>query len=270
LTKIKCSAGKGVMEKDACLDCARRGENVCGMDYSLLAAMYANNEDRTGEIHVSDLLSCPRKVYFQKTQPAVEMPHEMLARFKGSAIHNSLQESNKALAGFPPLYSEMPLSVDDLVGRLDLVYMTDDRKWRLVDYKSAKEIYTKLTPYGEHENQVNIYAWMLAKMHGVKPDEIFIQYISMAGPTQCVKCRVSVNWTPDGFQCPACGRMFEKGHLGAMMVPVRIYSDEEIEAVVNHRKGLIKKALEKSELPVAEPGWICRFCPFECDMRGSE
>ena len=261
--KIKCSAGKGVMEASECLLCARKDKNICGFDYSLLAALYDSSEDRSGEIHVSDLLSCPRKVFLQKTQPAAEMPHEMLARFKGLAVHDRLEESNKKLNPFPPMMSEMPVNVDDLVGRLDLIYLTTTKKWRLVDYKTAKEIYPSLVPYGEHEIQCNLYAWMLGKQYGHKPEEIFIQYISMAGPTQCKKCRGSVEWTPDGYQCPKCLKMFEKGHLGAMLVPVRVYEDKEIEEVVDYRKSLIKIALASGQMPLGQPGWLCgKYCQF--------
>lgn len=267
MLRIRCSAGKGEMDHTECLACARKAENICGMDYSLLASLYNGSEDRSGEIHVTDLLSCPRKVYLSKTQPIAVTPHEMMPLFKGLAVHDRLEESSKALPPYPPVYSELPVKVGELVGRIDLAYLTDENKWRLLDIKTAKELYVSLVPYGEHETQTNIYAWMLKQQFGMNIDEIFIQYIGMSGPTQCKKCRTSVVYTPAGFQCPSCEKMFEKGHLGVMLVPIEKYSDDEVREVVETRLALIKNALENNELPAGSPGWLCKFCSFECDMR---
>jgi CRISPR/Cas system-associated exonuclease Cas4 (RecB family) len=262
-SKIKCSVGKGVMEQEACLDCALSGKNTCGMDLSLLRAVYGNHEDRNGEIHVTDLTSCPRKVYLQKTAPLPEMPHKMLSLMKGNAVHNFLESHN----GVPDALSETELEFGGVKGRLDLAYKTKDGCWRLVDYKTAKEIYPELVPYGEHEVQVNIYAYMLEKTGGPTISEMFIQYVGMRGPTECRKCRQPFEWTPDGFQCLTCGKVSEKAHLGAMLAPVLKYSPKEIEVAFNHRRDIMKAALEKKQLPAGEPGWLCKYCQFECDMR---
>jgi ribosomal protein L37AE/L43A len=138
-----------------------------------------------------------------------------------------------------------------------------------VDYKTAKDIYIELMPYGEHEVQVNLYAFMLKEMGYPAPDEIFIQYVGMRGPYECKKCRQAVEWTPSGFQCLVCGKIYEKGHLGVALVPVRKYSDKEIREVLEHRRNLLQQAFEKKQLPAGEPGWICKYCQHECDMRGA-
>jgi CRISPR/Cas system-associated exonuclease Cas4 (RecB family) len=255
--------GKGVMEKEACLDCALAGSNTCGMDFSLLRALYGSHEDRDGEIHVTDLTSCPRKVYLQKTAPEPEMPHKMLSLMKGNAVHGFLESHN----GVPDSLSETELEFGGVKGRLDLAYKTPAGKWRLVDYKTAKEIYPEFLPYGEHETQVNIYAYMLEKSGGPIVDEIFIQYIGMRGPSECKKCRQPYEWTADGYQCLTCGRISEKVHLGAMLVPVRKFSTMEMETVFNHRRDVMKKALEEKQLPAGEPGWLCKYCPFICDLK---
>jgi CRISPR/Cas system-associated exonuclease Cas4 (RecB family) len=250
------------MEHTLCLQCAHEGCNTCGFDYSLLHSVYLGRENRSLEIHVTDLLSCPRKVYLGKTSPSCEMPHQMMAAYKGLAVHGMLERDNNTIFGM----SEPPLAVDGLVGRPDFIMKMADGKNRLIDYKTTKDIYTELVPYGEHEGQTNIYAYMLEKA-GVKIDDIFIQYISMAGPTQCKKCRTTVEWTPDGYQCLTCGRTFPKGHLGAMLVPIRRYTSEEILQVVEHRKAMLQNALANKELPMGEPGWICKYCTHVCDVR---
>jgi CRISPR/Cas system-associated exonuclease Cas4 (RecB family) len=260
--KIKCSNGKGELSHTDCLECARAGGNTCGFDYSLLHSVYRSRENRTEEIHVTDLLSCPRKVYLGKVSPAAEMPHQMMAAYKGLAVHGLLEHDNNAIFGM----SEPSIVIDGLAGRPDFIMKMADGKNRLVDYKTAKEIYVDLVPYGEHEGQVNIYAWMLEKI-GVHIDEMCVQYISMAGPTQCKKCRTTIEWSLDGYQCLTCGKIFPRGHLGVMLVPIRRFGEDEILQVIDHRKGLLKTALQNKELPVGEPGWLCKYCTHTCDMR---
>jgi CRISPR/Cas system-associated exonuclease Cas4 (RecB family) len=261
--KIKCSVGKGEMEHTDCLDCALEGGQACGMDFSVLRALYEGSENREGEIHVTDLTSCLRKSYLHKTAPIPEQPHKMLSLLKGNAVHHLLEVHNCVPLGL----SETELELNGVKGRLDLAYQAKDGRWRLVDYKTARELYPELVPYGEHEVQVNIYAYMLEQGGGPKVDEMFIQYIGMRGQTECRKCRQPVEWTPDGYQCLLCGKVFEKGHLGAMLVPVRKYAAKEIKEVIEHRRAILADALVKKQLPAAEPGWLCKFCQHVCDVR---
>lgn len=255
--RVICSAGKGEMEHTECLQCALNSKfPPCNMDYRLLNAIFTSDLKERNGIHVTDLVSCPRKVYLDKTDPKPEQVHKALARFKGSAIHAYIEKFSDGNGTV-----EEKMEWDGVTGSPDNYH-----NGRLIDYKTTKDIYWNLIPYGEHEVQLNLYAYMLEEM-GKKVDSMAIQYISNKGATQCSKCRVEMEWTDNGIACPICGKQINSRHLGVALVEIRKYSHAEMEEVFRHRKSILEKALAEKKLPEGEPGWLCKFCKHECDMR---
>ena len=255
--RVICSAGKGEMEHTECYECAFKSKfPPCNMDHRLINAMFQGNMKERNGIHVTDLVSCPRKIYLDKTVQAPEQVHKSLARFKGSAIHEYIERLNEGTG-----QSEKKVDWEGVTGSLDNLH-----DGRLIDYKTTKDIYHNLIPYGEHEIQINLYAYMLEQM-GEKVDSMAIQYISNKGPTQCSKCRVAMEWTEVGIACPICGKQINSGHLGVALVEIKRYEKKEMEEVFRHRKSILEHAFENKELPLGEPGWLCKFCQHECDMR---
>lgn len=260
---IQCSADKGIMTHEECLACSLGLQHPpCGMDYSLLKSIYDVMSVRE-DIHVTDLVSCVRRAYYDKKIHTAEMPHLMLARYLGTTFHNSVAKNNDySLA-------EYALEHEGVVGTTDRYYPEHKR---LVDYKTAKKIYPHLLPYGSHEIQVNLYAHML-RQKGFDVESLAIQYISLTGPSTCSRCKVNMvmateNLIFDGdpgslaVRCPNCGHTTRGANLGVYMVECRVYPDEEVETVFTYRKGLLDEALKSERPPVAEPGWLCkRYCP---------
>jgi len=259
---IKCSYHGEVISKTDCLACARR--NIippCGLEFTLLSALFSG-EDRSAEIHVTDLVHCLRKSFLDKTSPEPEFPHKMLARFKGIAIHEGIEKIN---AANQELGVEFPLLLDGIAGRLDVTYDNV-----LVDYKTAKEIYADRLPYGEHALQLNIYAHILRKM-GRTVNHLVVVYIGGNGPSECKKCRRPAEFMFGQLVCPICGKEFPRGHLGAKAIEVSLLPEKEIDAIVTERSAILKKALAAKAQPDGEPSWLCRYCDHTCDLRdGSE
>ena len=251
---ITCSVGKGVMTSEDCLKCAQHMPTLCGFDYSLLNSVYATMEVRP-DIHVTDLTTCLLKSWFTKKHPKAEAPHEMLARYIGTAIHKDIGKDNDISM------SEVTVKYKDVIGTADRLYLKDGR---LIDYKTARGIYLGRLPYGNHETQLNMYAYMLEKS-GYEINSMALQYISLSGPTMCRKCRRSVVWSEAGFVCPACGKSYPKGHLGVYTCEVVRYSNDEIEEVFEARRKELSSALKKNKRPSAEPGWICGYCSYLAD-----
>ena len=247
---ILCSAGKGEMEHTACLACSRTGNQPCGYDYVVLRALYANHEDRP-DIHVTDLTGCLRKAYYSKTQKIAETPHSKYAMMVGSLMHEGLEGSDEHMD------AELPFSLDGVVGKADVVY----KDGRLLDIKTTRWLYVNKVPYGSHALQVNIYAYFLKKS-GRKVNRLQIQYLDMSGPTKCRKCRVPVIWVEGELKCPSCQKIFSNAHLGAALVEVPMMEVEEIESLINERKGELQTALEAGMPPAKEPGFLCEYCAF--------
>ena len=250
--KINCSAGKGVLELDECLTCAFEGNNRCGYDYALIKNMMSDKkkEARRSEIHVTDLTGCLRKAWYDKLEPAPEFVHETLVRWLGVNFHKGSEGSDDHLD------SEVPLEYNGIIGTTDVVY----KDGRVLDFKYTRWIIPEKLPYGSHETQVNIYAHLLRRS-GREVNRLQIQYVDASGPTKCRKCKVPVRFTDGAFKCPKCEIVFPSAHLGAVLVDIPIWSDQEVEEFIRSRKDMLLGALELGLPPDKEPGFLCSYCP---------
>lgn len=249
---IICSFNNETLTTEDCLKCAlSSGRAPCGYDYALLKALYGSSEqsERANSIHVTDLTGCPRRAYYDKREPSPEYPHEMLVRWMGSGMHGMVEGSDQHLD------CELALAHDGIVGRSDLVY----KDGRLVDMKFTRWMYPNKLPYGSHALQVNIYAWILRKM-GRDINRLQIQYIDASGPSKCRKCRLPVRMIEGELKCPKCLSAPSNAHLGAYLIDVPVYRDDEVEAMISTRKANLEAALAMGMPPEAEPGFLCAYC----------
>ena len=222
-----------------------KGKQPCGFGYRLLKAMFATQEDRTQEIHVTDITGCLLKAYLDKTAPAPRFVHDSLAMWIGHAVHTALDTSDTHVL------SEMPVSGLGLVGRLDAKYGADQR---IEDSKTKRWIKPSQLHSEEHAAQVNIYRHLDGSDGGMQ-----IQYIDMSGPSKCRACKVTMRLIDGEVQCPKCGYSGKENHLGAVLVDIDPI--EDIEGLINERVGILQEALDSEIAPRAEPGWICGYCP---------
>lgn len=249
MDQITCSAGKGVLSTEECLKCALNAPAPCGYDYVVLKALYSDN-NRTG-IHVTDVLGCPLKAYWDRKQETPEMPHQMLVRALGTAVHHFVETSDEIVEG--------EVYVEDeelgLVGTADIVY--DDG--RLVDIKTTRWLMPAKVPYGTHALQVNVYA-MLFRKSGREVNRLQIQYIDMSGPTKCKSCRRMYVMKDNIAQCPECGK-YNGGHLGALLVDVPIMTDDEIMGYIKENLDTLAMAYSMDIAPEPQPGYLCEdYC----------
>jgi hypothetical protein len=249
---ILCPVSAAQLTQEECLDCALgTGRPPCGYDYALLKAIYGSSEksERANSIHVTDLTGCARRAYYDKRDPSPEYVHEMLVRWMGSGFHGMVEGSDTHLD------SELSLEWDGIVGRSDIVY----KNGRLVDLKFTRWMYVDKLPYGSHVLQVNVYAWILRKM-GRKIDRVQIQYIDASGPTKCRKCKAAVRMVDGQLVCPKCLTAPKGAHLGAHLIEVPLYSDEQVERDIMERKHNLEAALSMGFAPEPEPGFLCGYC----------
>ena len=78
---------------EACLECAlSRKIPPCGFDYTVLKYIYSHKRYRALDIHVSDLLGCPRKAWFDKQIEYPALPSSRLIVTFGTLQHALLEE----------------------------------------------------------------------------------------------------------------------------------------------------------------------------------
>lgn len=239
------------MTEEACLDCALAGDNVCGYGYQTLKRLH-EFESRP-EVHVTDLTGCLRKAYLGKTIESAPYPHEKLAMMIGLAVHEYLEVTDEHVE------SEIALEFDGIHGRADAVF----EGGLLLDIKTTRWLNTSRVPYGEHELQVNIYAYMLRKQ-GHEVNQLQIQYVDMSGPTKCrTHKQAYVPLDDEGnIGCPVDGQSYDNSHLGAYIADVRMWSDKEVEDAIMDRAAELKMSIATGVTPQAETGWLCSYCSF--------
>ena len=246
---VKCSAGRGEIEKSACLECALNRKNTCGYDYYLLKYLL-HQPARTG-IHVTDLTGCLRKAFYTRQQPKLEFVHELLLAKLGTAVHASLEAKDTSVFS-----SEFRLDAFGIVGTADVYY----KSGRIMDTKTTRWLTPSKLPYGSHAMQVNIYAAMLREM-GELVTSAAIQYIDMSGPYKCKACNVYYEPSDFGVSiCPSCGKSVKEAHLGAAIFEIPLLPHDEIVALIKERRDVLLTALDIEIAPRQEQGFLCNYC----------
>lgn len=242
-----------------CLACAlkHKGEQPCGYGYRLLKSMFKAFEDdsRLKEIHVTDIVSCLLKAYYDKTNPAARYVHDLLALWVGIAVHSAIDISDAHVT------SEVPGEKYDIKYRVDAIY----EDGRIEDAKTTRWLVPSNMPYGSHADQVNMYA-MLQRGDEEDGASLWIQYIDMSGPTKCRKCKITMRLINGKVTCPKCGYVNENGHLGALMVEIDLEDMADMKDWTLGRKDALTQALRLEIPPMAEPSFLCKgYCPhYQC------
>lgn len=250
--KVICSVGKGELEHEECLQCALKGGNYCGFDYTHLRAMF-DVQDRTDEIHATDLVSdCTRKVYLDKKNPSPEHVHMRLNLLLGISFHGLMEGDDEHIQ------TEIRVQHKGLIGTIDAYY---PKTGVVVDHKTTKRIYVDRLPYGKHAQQLQIYNYLLTK-NGLPVNQMYVNYIDKSGPSECSSCKRTVAPNEDGIlTCPGCGKQNQRWHTGAVRFPIPPRPMKEIEPEIERRMGEIKSALSNGHIPEASTGWECKYCP---------
>ena len=247
---ILCSAEKGEMEVSACLLCSQ-DHPPCGYSYPVMKSMLndTTKESRRTDIHVTDIVGCLRKAWYDKINPTPEMPHLTETRWLGTALHKAIEGSDDVFD------SETPIAFKEIVGTADIIY----KDGHISDLKSTRWMFPHKLPYGSAALQVNIYAWMLRGM-GKPTNSLSIQYIDFSGPSKCRKCSVPGQMIGGVVRCPKCSNELKNGHLGAYFVDVPMMTDDEVESVILDRKNNLASAIAMGLEPAKEPGYLCEYC----------
>ncbi len=241
--------------------CAARGDNGCGWDYALLRAVRDDSIRQRVGYHVTELKSCLLKAYYTRTMESQpQYPSDRMYVFLGTMTHHILEGSDHQT------WTEVPFQVrlgnHDLYGTVD-VYSPALK--RIVDYKTTRSLKPWGLPYGEHEEQVKIYAIMLRKL-GLAVDSAAVQYIDLSGPSKCAYCKTGRLEPGPVYTCRNCGKEWDNDrlHTGALSYEVKLDDREltDIEARLHTRLSTLSQALETQTPPAGEVGWLCNFCPF--------
>lgn len=130
MNRVICSVTNREVSMDYCRSCALNIPSPCGYDYALIKRIHDALQPRDG-IHVTDLVGCLKRTWYEETEPLPERPSDVMYRILGTATHALLEDEEDE-----NLITELPLEYEGIVGRVDAYYLTSDT---LIDYKCQPE-----------------------------------------------------------------------------------------------------------------------------------
>jgi len=185
-------------------------------------------EDRTQEIHVTDLVyDCLRRAYYSKKHPIHAADEaSALVLWIGKKLHETIvcEDGHEV---------EVELQIADEVsvkGSIDEMCQIDGYTV-IIDKKTTRNIPSK--PYDHHVKQVKIYAMILYKTRGIRVQYGGILYIDV-------------------------NNLYSKLY----MFPVQMLEIEQLYNEVVEKAWKLYIAMKENTAPEAEPGWICKYCPY--------
>lgn len=183
------------------------------------------SEDRSGEIHVSDLLyECIRRAWYSKRiGEVISDPQGLIAVWVGRKLHEM------------PICDEHEVPVKyttvdgvEVIGRIDELCKDGDGYF-ILDKKTTRQIPNR--PYDHHIKQTLFYAFMLQKMRGVKVNKIGILYIDVS------------NLEIKSYVVPVNNAMIEQ-------------AGKELEL----KAKILYETLKNDKPPNRQIGWWCNYC----------
>ena len=149
-------------------------------------------QDRGTDIHVTEITSCPRKVYYSKHIKEYPQMSRHYWMYRGSLVHILLESVIEPGSIIERNFSRTVDGVT-ITGTPDKIH--PGRK-ELADWKTAKRITLKNLPYGEHGDQVNIYRWLVEPEYEI--ETLLITYLDMS---RCATIEVPIvsigSWAVD-------------------------------------------------------------------------
>jgi len=126
-----------------------------------------------GAVRVTQLLGCAKRFQWQTIVNYAVYPHDGYALFRGQIGHTIVERYH----GDEILLSEERLTVTfggvAITGKPDAVLCDH----HIDDYKTTRRVPRE--PYEHHEQQVNLYAWLIERARGVQIETASIVYLDM-------------------------------------------------------------------------------------------
>ncbi|HSE47090.1 MAG TPA: PD-(D/E)XK nuclease family protein [Gemmatimonadales bacterium] len=217
------------------------------MPYEVLLGMHQNlTKERPDSISVTQLLGCPRKVYLEGTTDYAVPPADNYPAFRGMIVHGVLEATAEGAETETRVEREYRgVTISGQPDNLRVVGVNNRKLLR--DWKSVNKLPMYDNAYNHHQEQVNLYRWLLGL--DWRLTDLELVYLAMDGVKVIPLKRGGTN---------RYGRA----------IPMQVWTDEEVEAFLDKRL-MVLAAQRKHESPVAyhnvsvDDLWNCAFCPVQ-------
>lgn len=237
------STQRRVLFDDAIEEAQVHGD-AFGYPLEVLTGMRAQLEKvRPDVMTVTTLLSNPRHVKLERANDYFATPDSNFATYRGSIIHQILEDNADAESDTEIRMSRTFNGVE-ISGQPDSVRIRrTNGRTLLRDWKSTKELPRYDNAYSNHQQQVNLYRWLL-ELDPTETD-LEIVYISMEG--------VKIVPLKHGGRSVR-GRAITEQH----------WDDSKVEAFIQERLALhqVQPILRYEDIP-EDDMWMCAYSPVE-------
>ena len=144
------------------------------MRENLIKEYHRSKKYRKSQISVTELLSCPRKIYYNRKNYSIDLNEEFkfsnlyLIRKVGNSVHSAIQKVYNFDESEKTIISEK----FNVKGRVDAILGTSIIELKTTDKQKYQDIYDK-----NHYYQGIIYAYILGIEYGYEITNISIVYI---------------------------------------------------------------------------------------------
>ncbi len=184
---FKCTRKKENVSFDDCLKCSLTYENKCQFTPDILNGIISQVTDVRDAISVTKIIGCQRLTYLMSNNDVYVSPEKLYWAFRGTLAHSIIekykidpdaiveQRFNKTIAG------KYVIS-----GKPDIIIP----KHKIIrDYKTTNSVPMYNRVYSHHEEQLNIYRWLVYDIYPI--DRLEVVYMDMK---QVKTCEVKNIW----------------------------------------------------------------------------
>lgn len=226
------------------LDEAASHGDAMGFPYEVLRGMHEQAiKERPDGLTVTTILKNPRHVKLERENEYFAAPESNWATFRGTIVHEILERYGDEGSVIEERV-ERDLDGVSISGQPDTIRIrTTNGRTLLRDWKSTKEVPRYDNAYTNHQQQVNLYRWLL----NLDPEttDLEVVYVSME----------SLRIVPlkHGGKSRN-GRAIAQQH----------WSDEKVEAFIKERLALheVSPILRYEDIP-EDDLWECNYSPVE-------
>ncbi len=167
-----------------CLACARDHQQTCHFDYPILSGMVRLENGAKGQAYrVTELLTCLRKAFFERTRDYTVTPESRYWAFRGQLTHVLIEFADTEGAIKETRFYKKLDTVNGgepnfvtITGQPDIVY---PNLQLIRDYKTAVMVPKDGQARQHHIWQVNIYHWLLQGGYQIDDNGDFAQEVNI-------------------------------------------------------------------------------------------
>jgi len=177
---FKCINTDENVSFDDCLKCALTYENNCHFPAEIINGIIQESTDTREGISVTKLLGCPRSTYLVEHNDVYVSLDNLYWLFRGTLTHAIMEKYKLDPDAITEKRFKRKIKGLTITGKPDIIV---PKAGLIRDWKTTKEVPYYSRAYPNHEQQLNLYRWLINKKY--KIDKLEVVYMDMSRVKIC-------------------------------------------------------------------------------------